>query len=372
MKLLLLHPGATWSTADVAAGLRYGLTHHGVQVIDYRLDARIARADKWLGNAWKAAKKTDPKIERPNTADVFYQAAIGALEMALRHQVDAVVVVSGMFLHLDVLVMMRRAGLRVTVLFTESPYDSQEIEMAKLVDGCWTNERSSVPAFRAVNQNSGYLPHGWHPERHRVQSDGDQDVPQHDVVFVGSAFQERIDWLSAIDWRGIDFGLYGQWAPLKRHKLRQHVKIGEPISNELTAALYRRAKVGLNLYRTSRGWGKHAAQITHAESLNPRAYELAACGAFHLSSDRAEVHDVFGDLVPTFRHPTEASSLIRSWLADPEGRARVASELPACEAEMSWVERSAQVIGDLQRLLQSRVCTQCGSVPMERGVVRYG
>lgn len=351
MKVLLLHPGATWSTADVATGLSYGLKHHGVQVVDYRLDGRIARADKWLGTAWKAALKTDPTFEKPNTADVFLQAAGDVVNMALDHQVDAVVVISGMFLLPRILVRLKRAGIPTTVLFTESPYDPQELGMAPLVDGCWTNERSAVPAFQAVQPNSGYLPHGWHPERHRPgPQPGDADVPAHDVVFVGSAFQERIEWLSAIDWTGIDFGLYGQWTPLKgNHRLRRYVRAGV-VSNTLTAALYRRAKVGLNLYRTSQGWGKHAAQIGHAESLNPRAYELAACGAFHLSSYRQEVAEVFGARVPTFRHPTEASGLIRSWLARPDDRARLAAELPACVAERSWVERAACVIGDLQRL----------------------
>jgi len=352
LKVLLLHPGASWSTADVATGLRYGLVHHGVEVIDYRLDGRIPRAEKWLRTAWKVARKTDPAFEKPNSADVFYQAGIGALEMALRHQVDAVLVVSGMYLHMDVLVLMRRAGLRVTVLFTESPYDAQELTMAALVDGCWTNERSAVPAFRAVNPRSGYLPHAWHPERHQPGPQaGDAAVPAHDVVFVGSAFEERIAWLSAIDWTGIDFGLYGQWKPLQHHRLRKYVRHDVPISNATTAALYRRAKVGLNLYRTSRGWGKRAPQIEHAESLNPRAYELAACGAFHLSTPRAEVTEVFGELVPTVQTPSEAGPLIRSWLADDDGRARVAAHLPARVAEMSWVARAARVIGDLQGLV---------------------
>jgi spore maturation protein CgeB len=356
VRVMLLHPGATWSTADVSAGLRYGLIHHGVQVVDYRLDARIHRASMWLGSAWRAAKKQDPTFVKPTHGDVFLQAGGDVVNMALDHQVDAVVVVSGMFLIPRILTRLTRAHIPVTVLFTESPYDHQELDMAKLVDGCWTTERSALPAFQAVNRNAGYLPHGWHPERHQPGlRDWDAEVPAHDVVFVGSAFQERIDWLSAIDWTGIDFGLYGQWTALRRHKLRQYVKgDGRPITNSMTTSLYRRAKIGLNLYRTSRGWGKHALHITHAESLNPRAYELAACGSFHLSGDRAEVGEVFGDLVPTFRHPTEASRLMRAWLADPDGRARVAAALPACVAEMSWAERATRVIGDLQRLLGAR------------------
>jgi hypothetical protein len=353
MKLLLLSPGASYSTADVEAGLRYGLEHHGVQVIQYRLDHRIRRAQMWLKGAWKAVRKTDPTFEKPNVADVFFQAGIGALEMALRHQVDCVLVVSGMFLHPDVVILMKRAGLRVTVLMTESPYDDQELRLAGLVDGCWTNERTSVSAFQNVNANSGYIPHGWHPDRHKPgPQPGDEDVPSHDVVFVGTGFRERINFLKAINWTGIDFGLYGSWAMLpSTHRLRQHLR-GGCIDNVQAAALYRRAKIGLNLYREYKGWNKQEVRVAYAESINPRGYELAACGAFHLSTYRAEVADVFGNLVPTFSHPTECAALMRAWLADPDGRTQVALSLPARVAEASWTERASRIIGDLQTLLQ--------------------
>ena len=130
---------------------------------------------------------------------------------------------------------------------------------------------------------------------------------------------------------------------------------GEQVSNELAAALYRRARIGLNLYRTSQGWaGKRMPTTLHGESLSPRAYELAACGVFHLSEARTEVAEVFGNLVPTFRTPLEASDLIRRWLSDPAGRARVSQALPAVVAEASWIHRSEIVLGDLQRLVPSQ------------------
>lgn len=353
MKILVIEPGASWSTADVSAGLFYGLERNGAQLVRYRLAERIARTNRWLYQAWRRAKQKQPTIEKPNVADVFYQAGEPVIAMALRHQVDVVLVVSAMFLHPDIILFLKRAGLRVVVLFTESPYDSKkELEVAKVIDGCWTNERSVLGNFRAVNRNSGYMPHGWHPERHTVgPQPGDEQIHAHDVVFVGSAFQERIEWLSAIDWTGIDLGLYGMWDSLgSRHPLRQFVR-GGIVDNKTTSALYRRAKVGLNLYRTSQGWGKHAPQIAHAESLNPRAYELAACGAFHLSTYRAEVSDVFDGLVPTFERPEEASALIRSWLADDVGRRRIAADLPSCVTEASWVDRAGHVLKDLGSLL---------------------
>lgn len=358
MKVLVVGPGASWSTADVEAGLVYGLQAHGVDVVRFALDGRLNGAQAWLFNAWRRKRKTQPDLPRPTFADLLYQAGMGALERALRHQVDAVVAVSAMYLHPDVLILMRRAGLRVTVLFTESPYDvEQELQVAQIVHGCWTNERACVAQFRSVCPNAGYLPHGWHPERHRpgVQP-GDAAVRAHDVVFVGSAFRERVEWFRSIDWTGIDLGLYGNWDALSsRDRLRQYV-CGGATTNAVSAALYRRAKVGLNLYRSSKGFGRQAPRIApaSAESLSPRAYELAACGAFHLSEARAEVREVFGDLVPTFASPTEAAALIRRWLADDAGRAAVAASLPAVVAESSWVQRASQVIGDLAALIDAR------------------
>jgi hypothetical protein len=113
-----------------------------------------------------------------------------------------VLVVSSMLLHPDVIIMMKRAGLRVVVLFTESPYDEeQELRIASMVDGCWTNERTSVPKFRAVNHNSGYLAHAWHPLKHFESARSIGDLPSHDVVFVGSGFSERVTRFNSIDWK---------------------------------------------------------------------------------------------------------------------------------------------------------------------------
>lgn len=356
LRVLVVHPGASWSTHDVFEGLTFGLKQHGVHVIPYRLDTRIEASQKALFGLWRVKKRHDPAIAKPNQADVLYHASVGALEMALREQVDVVLIVSAMLFHPDVLLMMKRVErLRVAVLFTESPYDhEQEMKIAGMVDGCWTNERTMVSDFRTVNPCAGYLPHAWHPEKHYVSNKTLGDLPSHDVVFVGSGFPERITWFNAIDWTGIDLGLYGGWKGFGlKPAVEACVKDG-PVSNETAAALYRRAKVGLNLYRTSKGFARNAPAIARAESLSPRAYELAACGAFHLSDRRAEVREVFGDLVPTFSTPTEAAALIRLWLTDPDGRARVAAQLPAAVAESSWVARAKTVLADLSRLIQTQ------------------
>lgn len=336
MTVLLVHPGARWSTADVEAGLRYGLEAHGVEVIRYRLDTRLTRAKSWLYASWRARK--DATVARPTTREALLQAGVGVLEHALRHAVDAVVVVSAILVHPDVLVLLKRAGLKVVVVFTESPYDHvHEHRIAGLVDGGWTHERTAAAAFRAVTP-CAYLPHAWHPERHFVSARSTGTLPAHDVVFVGSGFPERVTWFNAIDWAGIDLGLYGGWTDVGLKPQVAACVRGAQMDNATAAALYRRAKIGLNLYRRTK---------LPAESLNPRAYELAACGVFSLSEARAESHEKFGALVPTFTSPAEASALMRHWLHADDARAVIQRELPAAVAGDSWVTRAGQVLADL-------------------------
>lgn len=352
LRLMLAHPGASWATADVFWGLFHGLKYHDVDVIPYRLDQRYPASRSSLYWLWRTKKKADPTLEPPNAADISYHACIGALEMALRHHVDVVLVVSAMLFHPDVLLMMKQAGLRVVVLFTESPYDhASEMRVAQMVDGGWTNERSVLPEFRKVNPRFGYLRHGWNPMVHRTDLPIDESVPAHDVVFVGTAFRERVRWFNSINWTGINLGLYGSWEKARLNTQVRKCMRGGPIDNARAVLLYRRAKIGLNLYRTSQGWGPDVPAIAHADSINPRAYELAACGTFMLSDVRSESTEVFGDLVPMFRSPIEAAALMRRWLADDAGRARVTAALPACVAEASWIHRTATVLGDLQQLL---------------------
>jgi spore maturation protein CgeB len=371
MKVLVIGAGASWSTRDVEIGVVEGLRANGVEVGHYMLDSRIMASGEYLKRCWRRAKKVQATVEEPTAADILLHAVQDSLTRALLHQADWVLLVSAMFVPRPFLEILQRAGLPVAVVLTESPYDQEkELRWAAHADLVWTNERSSVEAFRGVQPLSFYLPHAMRPDVHRPDMPIAEDVPAHDVVFVGSAFSERVELLSAIDWTGIDVALYGNWARLPaRSKLRHFVREGV-IDNEKTAALYRRARIGLNLYRESMGWANDAPRIAHAESLNPRAYELAACGCFHLSHARAEVSEVCGDLVPTFKTAFECETLIRRWLADDAGRADVSRQLPATVAAHTWTARGKQMVGDLRAALPSALERAARSIASKQEAVR--
>jgi len=341
LRILLVGAGASFSIKDVEQGYLLALQSlPDVDVKFYSLEARIGLAHRWLNNLWSARGK-EPD-QRPSWTDTIYRASIEAFEMALRYDVDWVVVISAMYLHPDVLGLMRRARLRTSVLFTESPYeDEPQARVAGLVDASWTTERTSCHRLRA-----GYLRHAYDPARHGP-AEADVHVPSHDVVFVGTGFEERIAELGAVDWRHIDLGLYGNWSLLgSRSKLREYVRAG-PVSNETASMLYRRAKIGLNLHRTSQTYGRGVLHLQNAESINPRGYELAACGVFQVADYRAEFEETFGTSVPTFT-PGQLEDMLRAYLQDSPARHYAARRARECVVSHTFAARAAQLVSDLE------------------------
>lgn len=300
MTILVVSPGVSWSVGDVYAGLVSGLTGiHAVTVVSHEL----------------------------TSAESMAQAAA-------RVSADAVIVVSGILVHPSEIAAVQAAGVPVYVLFTETPYDiEKELALAAVVDGGWTHERTALPAFRAVNPQMAYLPHAYRPDAHRP--DGPRGRA-HDVVFVGSGFPERVTFFNAIDWTGIDLGLYGIWEGFGlKESLTSCIHSG-PIDNATAASLYRAAKVGLNLYRRT---------SAPAESLNPRAYELAACGTRVISEHRAEHVERFADGFNTFLTPVEAETAIRRALAlSDRWRATLSDVVRREVAGDTWSARGGDVV----------------------------
>ena len=370
MRFLCVHPGASWATHDVHTGLLAGLKAGGHDVVEYALDGRISASKRWLDDLWKRQKRHGgPLAEvRPTEADVLYHAGKDVVERALRFEVDWVVVICAAYLHPDVVILCRRAGLRLAAVFTESPYkDAQQAKVAPLFHVCFTNERTSVPVLRRANPQTHYLPVGYDPRAHGEGAPSSNGtVRVHDVVFVGTAvpaegFDERLALLSAVDWSGIDLGLYGWWEGLDAgHPLRPFVRDGL-VDNYRVGALYRNARVGLNLFRSP---GEGVA----AESLNPRAYELAADGAFTLSQPRAEVAERFGPSVPTFTTARELHTLLRHFLRHDRARLEAARPLPAAVAEDTYHHRAAELVTRLEAWEAG--CTPAPSAPRDRGACR--
>lgn len=343
MKILICHPGASWATHDVYKGAVDGVRAAGGHVVEWRLDGRIERWHSFLHYLWRKQRREQKgqAWPKPSAGDTLHMATTGLIERALEKHCTDLIVVSAMFLPPNKIELAKRAGLRVWLLCTETPYDiDDELRLASMVDGVWTHERAAVEAFRAVNPRVAYLPHAWRPGVHDVAGPA-QESPC-DVLFCGSYFPERIQWFESIDWSGVDLALYGTTELIpKASPLRAFVR-GGLVPNDRLAALARTAAITVNFFR-------RPAPGHVAESLNPRLVEMAAAGCCVISDDRPEIHEIFGDSLPTFETAAEAGALVRALLADPLRRRACAERARAAVAGATWTARGQQMITDLAR-----------------------
>ena len=348
MKLFTIHPGASSSTHDVYSGVVRALERQGHTLVKFNLSQRITQSGSWLRHCWKNARKSGIDVPRPNPADVLYHAHADVLLKALHHDCEWVLLFSAMYTPLHIIKILRKAGLKIALILTESPYnDSEQAALMKHVDIAWTHERASVDFLRVLNPNVYYLPHAYDEAIHSFRHPQEENIRAHDVVFVGTGFRERVELLSGVDWSDIDFGLYGIWQHIgSKSKLRRYLISGE-VPNEVTAGLYRNAKIGLNLFRRSRSFDRYSERVERADSISLRTYELAACGCFFVSDPRPELAEVFGDLIPTFESAEELEALVRQYLADPGARERISRLLPEAVKGHTWGERAHQIMNDL-------------------------
>lgn len=176
---------------------------------------------------------------------------------------------------------------------------------------------------RAGARHVSYLPMAADPAVHRPLrlTVAEQDEYSADVSFVGAGYANRRTllprWLSN-DW---SFKLWGnEWegaggltSVLQRG--------GARIDTETCIKVFNATSVNLNLHSCA-GDGLDP----EADFVNPRTFELAACGAFQLVDERSLMPDLFAvnELV-RFAEVTEVPSLIGTWLADTAGRTELAA-----------------------------------------------
>lgn len=284
MRILVGYPPSDFSVGDMVRGYLRAFRAAGHEVTEY------------------VPVKTDMPRKRIVAEQLFLQA--------LYCHADLVVLVCGIAFDPLVLQLLKRVGIPAVALHTESPYeDDVQVPWAA---HCPTMVNCTHEKVSADRHGWFYLPHAFDPAFHApVAPDPDEAC---DVLLIATGWQSRIDLLEQIDWTGIRLCLRGTWTRMRPESpLRPFYRQGSVLNVE-TPRLYASAAICLNLHRGD----------PDAVSLNPRAYELAACGAFQISDDRAESRRVFGPRVPIFRTPQELSTLIRYYLDRPDERRAMA------------------------------------------------
>lgn len=332
-RILVIAPGHSFSTYDVYCGLVEGLRAAGATVLTYPLHDTLETMELLVG----AAQQLNISERYP---DPMMLASAGIPGFAMAHQVEWVIAVHGLNIPPAIPYAFRQGGYKTALFCTESPYQLvEEAQAAQHYDLVLTSERKALDLF---GKPTHYLPHAYRPSIHTP--DGPRAEPC-DVFFAGTMFPERAALIDAVDWTGIDF----------RDKALRYTDsakvpdlLAQIIGNSDVASHYRSAKIAINQHRTAMH-PTYGGTIRpgDAESLNPRAYEVPACGGFLISDPRAELDEVFAGSVPTYTDSDSLGRVIRYYLAHEGERRALAERQRAAVQSHTWASRANALLATL-------------------------
>lgn len=166
-----------------------------------------------------------------------------------------------------------------------------------------------------------YLPLAALPDFHAPQQldPAAQRAYGADLSFLGAGYPNRRAAFRQL--RHFDFKIWGSdWEgdeTLAPHVQRQ----GARISPEEAVRIYNASRINLNLHSSIRA----EKSVVEGDFVNPRTFELAACGAFQLVDRRGLMPDLFAeDELATFTDMADLAGKIEYFLKHPEERAAFA------------------------------------------------
>lgn len=340
MRVCLVTAGHGWSTKDVGDGIAHGLRANGVEVYEYPLHLTFEMAELLVSAAMKIG--IAPEGGYPDPVNL---GTMGIPGFVMAKRADLVLFVHGLQVPASIPVTLHRGGYTTALFCTESPYQAaQEANVAQFYDVVFTSERRAPLLFTNNRPDTvHYVPHAFNPATHTPEGPAADPC---DVFFCGTRYPERDALLNGINWDGIN--VVDKTLDYQRQDMAK--TLSQIVENGVAASHYRSAKISLN----------HHRQITDitstetiapgsAESLNPRAYEVPACGGFLISDARAELGEVFGTSVPTYTDSGSLEHLIRYYLAHEDERRALAGRQAAAVQAHSWTHRARTMIDLWQR-----------------------
>lgn len=347
MRIMIAYPGHALSTFDVALGYENAFRRLGHEVDGYYYHARLSFYDVAI-NAWK---KRNPDF-KAGAAEKFILASEPIAIEAIDFVPDVVIVVNGMALHWRALRLLKSLKIPTVLLLTESPYrDFEQVQIARdgSYDAVLTNDRVSVERLR---EETGvpveYLPHSYDPARHFPQ-----DVPgeyRSDVYFFGTWWPERLRLFGDLPQRqnGYRFNVDGPQLRVQGANIPSLRSDNPNVKdNSELVKHYSGTRIALNHHRTIVGKDSSGEElhVEEAYSLGPRAFEIAACGAFQLSDNkRQELGDVFGDSVATYEDKEDLLSKIDYFLSHDAERREMAFEAHSRVQSCTFDKRAEEVV----------------------------
>lgn len=341
MRILLIYPGHSHSTIDVAVGYEGALRSLGHDVRAFNYHNQLA----FYSEALRHWLRVNPefRVNDPGEAALLLASEQVIFE-AIDLVPDVVLIVSGFALHRRAYDLLDSLGLPLALILTESPYLDEE-QAKIIIQGhirlAFTNERTSVDRLEELGgARVEYLPHSFDSTRHFSRDA--EDGYQSDVFFFGTMWPERGRLLWPLK------GWIARWRRGWRIQIEGVKSLGKGlIDNDELIKSYNGTRIALNHHRTIAGADENGRErhINEAWSLGPRAYEIAACATFQLCDDtRGELAEVFGDTVAMYRDGPDLRRKVDYYLTHDDEREEMAWAAHGRVQTCSFEERAEAIL----------------------------
>jgi spore maturation protein CgeB len=191
-----------------------------------------------------------------------------------------------------------------------------------------------------------YLPMAAEPSVHRPMTLTSEErmTLGADVSFVGAGYANRRELLPRLDTREWTFKLWGnEWDGIP--SLAQVLQRGGArIDTDTCVKVFNGTKVNINLH----SWTGEGLD-PDGDFVNPRTFELAACGAFQIVDLRTLFPEVFTrEQMITVSRPDDLVPHVREWLHDDAGRTQMADAArKRVLDEHTYVHRMRQLLAQI-------------------------
>ncbi|MCC6477547.1 glycosyltransferase [bacterium] len=252
---------------------------------------------------------------------------------------------------------LRQAGVRSAMWFVEDfrRYDYWKSLVAEL-DCVFTIQSGEVEgAMREAGaRNVVYLPAAANPRIHNANGVAQEQMKRFgaEVSFVGAGYRNRVEFFQRHPIEGLR--VWGNDWPANASVHRE--EDGRRLSAEETALVYRATEINLNLHSTADG-----APLSKGNFVNPRTFEIAACGGFQICDTQTPLADLFevGSEIVAVATEQELLDAIEYYRQRPEQRKLIAHKgHERVMREHTYVQRMKQAASRLTALFPE-LCNRC-------------
>lgn len=251
--------------------------------------------------------------------------------LATKYKVDLVLVLLGDTLPVYQVAEIVKQGIKTAVWFTDDPYYTDVTSTyAHFYHYVFTQEVSCVPFYRQLGCHNVYhLPLAANTKYFHHQKKANSYL--FDVCFLGTGWNNRIVLFNEIasylsTKKTLIVG--PNWNKMKNYHLLQDKIRLEGLSPEESAHLMNCSKIVINHHRSHNDntlFKKNSNQLP-AYSVNPRTFEISACGAFQLTDIRRDLpqHYAIGKEIETYSSSLELIQKIEYYLKNDKERNAIA------------------------------------------------